>query len=311
MKPFWSKLIIFSIVVSILAILPFFLSSYWLRLFTDLFMWIGLAVGWNIFNGYTGYIDFGYVAYLGIGAYVTSLLMTEVGIPFMLSVPIGGLFASLVALFIAFPTLRLRGAYFAIATWALAEAIKYLVLNLDFTGSSFGLSLPPLLRPGFFFYLMLICVSISILVNILIEKVKLGYNLKAIRDSDIAAESLGIDVFKNKLVAFLISAFFAGSIGGIYAYWITYVHPFNVFDAKITDQVIVMVLLGGAGTLIGPIIGATLMAIAFEIFWTRFPESLYLVFLGAMIVVIIVFIPEGIMLTCSRILKKSKRQRLW
>ncbi len=309
MKSFWSKSIMLSIIAGVFALLPSFLSSYWLRVFTDLFMWIGLAVGWNIFNGYTGYIDFGYVAYLGIGAYVTSLLMMKLGIPFMLSVPIGGLFASVVALFIAFPTLRLRGAYFAIATWALAEAIKYLVLNLDFTGTSFGLSLPPLLKPRFFYNLMLICVSTLIMVNILIEKVKLGYNLRAIRDSDIAAESLGIDVFKNKLIAFLISAFFAGIIGGIYAYWITYVHPFNVFDAKITDQVVVMVLLGGAGTLVGPIVGATLMVMAFEIFWTRFPESLYLVFLGIMIVVIIVFIPEGIMHTCSRTLKKLRRQR--
>ena len=307
MKSFWSKLITFSIVVGILGILPRFLSPYWLRFFTDLFMWLALALGWNIFNGYTGYIDFGYVVYLGIGAYLTSLLMTELGVPFILSVPIGGLFAAVVALFISFPTLRLRGAYFAIATLALAETIKYLVLNLDMTGGAYGLSLPPLLKPGFFYYLMLTCTLGIILLSLLIEKIKLGYNLRAIRDSEIAAESLGIGVFKNKLIAFLISAFFAGTVGGIYAYWITYVHPFNVFDAKITDQVIVMVLLGGAGTLIGPVIGATIMVIAFEIFWSRFSESLYLVFLGIMIVVIIIFIPEGVVLTWSKLLKKFKR----
>lgn len=305
----WTILVFGLLITTSMIILPNFLGAYQIRFFTDLFMWLGLAVGWNIFNGYTGHIDFGYVVYFGVGAYVTSLLMLKMGLPFLISVPLGALFSVLLASLISLPTLRLKGAYFAIATWAFAEAMKQLVLVLDpITGGSRGLSLPPFLQPAFFYYLMFGCAASSIFINFLVEKAKLGYNLKAIRDSELAAACLGIDVYKNKLAAFLISSFIAGIMGGIFAFWITYVHPFNVFDMLITDQAVVMVLLGGRGTFIGPIIGAAIIIPIYEVLWTKLPGALYLFFLGIIVVLIIIFVPEGITGKGLKMMRKARRK---
>jgi branched-chain amino acid transport system permease protein len=141
---------------------------------------------------------------------------------------------------------------------------------------------------------MFACTVAAAIVNYSLEKIKLGYNLKALRDSEMAAESLGIDIFWNKVAAFVVSAFFGGLIGGVYAYWITYVHPYNVFDGLITDRIIVMVLIGGRGTLVGPLIGVTLLRTIFEVLWTKLPAGLYLVFLGLIIIIAMMFLPTGI-----------------
>lgn len=274
---------------------PVFLGTYSIRMLTTYFMWIALAVGWNIFNGYTGHIDFGYVVYFGTGAYVTSLLMIKGGVSFLLSVLCGGMVSLVLAFIISFPTLHLKGAYFAIATWAFAEAMKQFVLSVpSLTEGSYGISLPPTLNPSYFYYLMFGCMGVAVISNYILEKIKLGYNLKALRDAEMAAESLGINIFANKVIAFVISAFIAGLVGGIYAYWITYVHPHNVFDGLITDRIIVMVLIGGRGTFIGPIIGTILLLTVFEVFWTNLPSGLYLVFMGLIIVVTMMFLPDGV-----------------
>lgn len=294
----WNKYCLLSLLfflAVLLSVAPNFLETYSLRILTTYFMWIGLAVGWNIFNGYTGHIDFGYVVYFGTGAYATSLLMIKGGVPFLPSVLFGGLMSLFLAFILSIPTLRLKGAYFAIATWTFAETMKQFVLSVpSLTEGSYGISLPPTLNASYFYYLMFACMVIAMLINFFIEKIKLGYNLKAIRDAETAAESLGINIFKNKVIAFVISAFLAGMIGGIYAYWITYVHPYNVYDGLITDRIIVMVLIGGRGTLIGPIIGVILLRTVFEVFWTNLPPGLYLVFLGLIIIVTIMFLPNGI-----------------
>lgn len=310
------KRALFVIILFVLVLAPLVAGRYSLRFLTNLCMWVGMAAGWNMFNGFTGHIDFGYVVYFGVGAYVTTLFILELSFPFLLAVPIGACFSALLALLISLPTLKLTGAYFAIATWSLAEAIKQLTLNLPgLTGGSSGLSLPPLLNTSFFYYLMFGTAVIIFMISYAVKRSQLGYHLEAIRGSEVAAECLGINVFRNKLAAFLLSAFSAGLIGGIYAYWITYVHPFNVFDMLITDKTIVMVLLGGSGTLLGPVVGAVLMFLAMELLWAEIPGTLYLVVLGIMLVGIIIFVPDGVVGTWQkerwRVKEKLEGVGLW
>ncbi len=283
-----------------LALAPFLLTGYRLRLLTTVFMWIGLAGSWNLITGYTGYIDFGPAAYYGIGAYTTGILMAKGGLPFFPSVLLGGLFASLVALPVGIPTLRLRGAYFAIATLAFAEAMKQLTLEWDgltglrLTGGSHGLILPLSQSYNLFYYAMLVIMFLVLLTTWWVERSKFGYGLKAIREREEAAMAMGVNALRLKLGAYLLSAFFLGLIGGTAAYWLTYINPNDVFTLMITIQMVVMVLLGGLGTLLGPVLGATFLTLVSEVLWAQFIYT-YLIILGVIIVFIVIFMPRGIM----------------
>ncbi|MFQ5912321.1 MAG: branched-chain amino acid ABC transporter permease [Nitrospinota bacterium] len=282
-----------------LAFLPLLGTGYQIRFITLLFMWIGLAGCWNLMTGSTGYIDFGPVAYYGLGAYATAILMLKAGLHLIPAVLLGGCFSMLIAVPIAIPTLRLRGAYFAIATLALAEATKQIVLEWDkvtgieLTGGSHGLTLPLGSGNTLFYYLMGAASFCVMGVAYWLRRSKTGYGLRAIREAEDAARASGVDALKLKTFAYGISAFFLGLLGGITGNWLSYISPEDVFDINITIQMVVMALLGGLGTFLGPIVGATFLTIVSEILWARFVYT-YLIIIGVIIVVLIIFMPQGI-----------------
>src|SRR6185369_8573575 len=143
-------------VVLAFALLPLFVDdTFVLRILTEAVMWVGLAIAFDAIAGYTGYLNFGHGAFFGLGAYTVAILMMQAQLPFALALPAGGVVAALAALIAGFPTLRLKGAYFAIATWALSRAIQQLALNMDITGGPDGMRLEAFLNPQFFYYLML------------------------------------------------------------------------------------------------------------------------------------------------------------
>ncbi len=275
------------------------ISEYLIRFFAIVFLWIGKTGCWNIVAGYTGYIDFGAVGYFGIGSYVTALLMTKAQAPFLLSMLMSGLISGLVALPIGLPTLRLRGAYFGIATLAFAEAMKQIVLEFDHTGGirffegPHGITLP--IGPGneFFYYAGFFIMWVILGINDWIERSKFGYGLRAIRESELTAELSGVDTLKAKMKAYAISAFFLGIIGSIEAYWLTYITPHMVFDVLITIQMVVMALLGGMGTVLGPVIGAAFLTILYEMLYKDFPYT-YGIIVGFIVVVAVLLMPRGI-----------------
>lgn len=273
---------------------PLKASGYWLRFLTFIFMWIGLAGSLNLLTGYTGYLDFGHVAFFGIGAYMTGSLMVHLGMPFFPAMFIGAILAAVMAVIVGIPTMRLRGAYFAIAMLAFAEAMKQVVMEFDrFTGGGNGLSLPIYTNYLFFYYIMFSTVILTIGVTYWFEKSKFGKALMAIREAELAAEVSGVNTFRCKLVAFGISAFIAGIIGGIYAYWMTFLYPGDAFSVLITMRMIIMAFLGGAGTLLGPIIGASFLAAVEEVLWAEFKYS-YLIIVGFVVVFVVLVLPRGI-----------------
>ncbi|MGD9973715.1 MAG: branched-chain amino acid ABC transporter permease, partial [Desulfatirhabdiaceae bacterium] len=264
---------------------------------TEAIMWIGLAISWDVLAGYTGYLNFGHGAFFGIGAYVTAFLMKTAGWPFLAAMIAGGVVAGVAALIAGIPTLRLKGAYFAIATWALARAIQQLALVLDVTGGPDGMRLPPFLNPQFFYYVMLIVVILTFgCYWFLLEKAPFGLKVKAIREDESGAMSLGLNPTKIKLQSFLLSTVPAGLIGGIYAYWITYIDPASVLGDLVTDQAVVMAVFGGLGSLIGPTIGAVIIFAFKTVFWAYLSDYqvLYLIILGALIAASVVFLPNGL-----------------
>ena len=275
------------------------ISAYLIRLLAIIFLWIGKAGCWNIVAGYTGYIDFGAVGYFGIGSYVTALLMTKAHFPFLFSILVSALISGLIAFPIGLPTLRLKGAYFGIAMLAFAEAMKQIFLEFDQTvGVHFfegphGVTLP--IGPGneFFYYIGFLVMMAVTGVTYWVGRSKFGYALRAIREAEPAAELSGVNTLRAKIEAYMISASFLGMIGGIEAYWLTYITPHMVFDVLITIQIVVMALLGGIGTLFGPVIGAAFLTVLYEMLHRDFPYT-YAIIVGFVIIAVILLMPKGI-----------------
>lgn len=273
-------------------------DTFLLRVFTEAVMWIGLAVTFDVLAGYTGYLNFGHSAFFGIGAYTTAILMVRAGWHFAPAAALGGAAAGLGAIIAGFPTLRLRGAYFAIATWALARAIQQLVLMMDITGGPDGMRLPPFLSPRFFYYVMLGVVGVTFIVYwFLLERAPFGLKLKAVREDEQGAKALGLNPTKLKIQAFILSAIPTGIIGGVFAYWVTFIDPASTLGDLVSDQALVMVVFGGMGTLIGPVVGAVLIFAFKTLFWAYLSayEVLYLIILGAVIAGSVVFLPDGVL----------------
>jgi branched-chain amino acid transport system permease protein len=284
------------ILLLICLILPLFISPLWIRIATEVLMWAGLAQSWNIIGGYTGYLSFGHGAFFGLGAYVTGIAMVHLGWPFGIGLFFSGVLSALLAVIIGYPTLRLRGAYFAIATWAFGEMIRQIATILDVTGGAFGMQLPSYLNLPFFYYVMLGVTGLTYLTtHLLLERARFGYKLLAIREQEEAAEMVGVDTVSIKIQAFALSAFFPGVLGGINAYWVTYIHPDSVLGAQLTDFMVVMAFLGGIGSLWGPFLGAVVVQLVQRILWLVWGEgTFYLVIIGAAICAVVLFIPNGL-----------------
>jgi branched-chain amino acid transport system permease protein len=272
-------------------------------------MWAGLAAAWNIIGGYAGYISFGQVAFFGIGAYTTAVLM-QPGSDwnFFLTLPVGAVIAGLFALVVGWPTLRLRGAYFAIATWALAEALLQLATVLGITGGSFGLSTPGNPSTSFFYYAMLIAALIVYgMVWLLFERSRFGYRVKAVRDHETAAQSLGINTTWVKLQAFILSAAIPSVFGGIFAYWITFINPQSALSGGITDQMVVMTLVGGLGHPFGPALGAAALYLVSTWLNATFGSTTsYIAMIGVLVALVVLFLPDGL----AGLLPETRRLRL-
>jgi branched-chain amino acid transport system permease protein len=296
------SLLIVSTVVACLALFPLLRPGvYYLAAFFGLFLYIALACGWNIFGGYTGYNNFGHAAFFGIGAYTSALLLMKLGLSPFCTCILGGLLAGVAAAIVGYPCLRLRGPYFVLVTLALGLSARLIVINVDFTGSSTGLYLPFLKVSMFanrviFYEVMLAVAFMIILVAMWIEKSKFGLGLRSIYQDEDSAETQGVDATKLKIRAFVLSAFLAGLAGGIYAYYRSYIHPDFIFDISLSVLVVLMALLGGPSTWLGPVIGSCIVVVINEVLTAHlniggeFSRIVY----GLLLVLVIMYLPDGL-----------------
>ncbi len=290
----WVPLVGAVAVVALLAAAPGIVSAFMVQFLINLFMMAILAESWNVIGGFTGYASFGNVAFFGIGAYTTGVLLTRVEIPFAVALPAAGIVAMLFAAAVGLPILRLKGHYFAIATLGVAETMREVVYNLEFTGKGTGLVMPIVRNPLIFFYLMLGILGAVTLVNWWLSASRFGYGLTAIREDEDAAAVMGINTPLYKTVAFALSGAFTGLAGGVYAYWITFIDPDAVFKVIITVQLIIMAVFGGTGTVLGPLLGAVVLSAVSELLATQL-VTLADLFNGFIIVLVVLFMPKGLM----------------
>ncbi len=294
--------------VGLLAALPAFWPGYHLELLTVIFYWIGLAGCWNLMSGSTGYIDFGSAAYTGIGAYVAGVLMVKLGLPLPLGVAAAGVGAGLAALALGWPTLKLRGAYFAIATFALAEALKQVAEEwTSLTAGGLGLTMPARLSGTTYYWLYLALAGAVVFITWAIGKSKHGYGLRAISEDETAAAQVGVDTHLVKLKTYVLTGFIIGLLGSLEASRLGYFTPVNVFDVHITIKMVIMSLLGGLGTVLGPVIGAGFLQVIEDLLGARF-LNWYLVIIGAIIVTVIAFLPRGVV---GSLIDRFGRRRPW
>ena len=273
---------------------PRLLSAFMVQFVINLFMLAILAESWNIIGGFTGYASFGNVAFFGLGAYTTGILMTKVALPFPMALAGATVVPMLFAGAIGLPILRLKGHYFAIATLGVAETVREVVYNVELTGAGTGLVMPIARTPALFFYLMLAILVAVTLVNGWLARSRFGYGLVAIREDEDAAAAMGIDTARYKTIAFAISGAFAGITGGVFAYWITFIDPDAVFRVIITIQMIIMAVFGGAGTVVGPLLGALVLASVSEVLSTQL-VALAELFNGLIVILVVLFMPKGLL----------------
>ena len=312
------KQAIFAFAFLFIVIAPAALSEYYLTLLSLVSIAIVGALGLNILVGYTGQISIGHAAFMSVGAYTAANLATKFDLPFWLTLPAGGLMAAAIGLLVGIPSLRIKGIYLAIATLAAQFIIEWIINHSPaISGGSqasievarpelFGESLD---SPVELYYFLLFFAVVAIVATQNLVRSRVGRAFIAIRDQDIAAEIIGINVFRYKLYAFAISSFYAGVTGVLYTYYLG-IASYEQFQLVVSIDYLAMVIIGGLGSILGSILGAffiTLLPIAIRIFMETFGtlfldeailaqviSQLRLIMFGGLIIVFLVLEPEGL-----------------
>jgi branched-chain amino acid transport system permease protein len=275
---------------------PKLVDSYFLHLTIATFLAMIMASSWDILAR-TGQVSVGQAGLFGIGAYTAALLYQKVHLPPVLGMLAGAILAMIVAIFLGYLTLRLRGIYFAITTIAFAEALSVIwLMTPGVTGGAMGVSTPPLFGGNreYAYYLILMILALVIFVVWLVESSRLNFAFTAIRENEEVANVMGINPTRYKVLAFMISAFFTGFAGGFYSHYNTYIIPYEVFGLGISIACLVMPIFGGLYTIAGPIIGTILIKAIEEYLRVTFSYGHQIAY-GLILVVVVLFMPEGLL----------------
>jgi len=267
-------------------------DPYFMQIIVSIGIAIILALGLNLITGVTGQLSLGHAAFMSVGAFTSAIITTHYHLPFAVNLMITGLVTAAVGAAIGFPILRLTGDYLAICTLGFAEIVKVIFLNLDITNKALGMTVPsPKLAVPMPIF-VLIVVILSLIFMSFVQNSRFGRALKAIRDDEIAAEAMGINVARYKVQSFAIGTFMAGLGGGMYAHFLGYINPSDFGFLKSVD-ILSMIVLGGLGSIPGAVIGASVLTSAPE--FLRFMSQYRMLVYGALLVFLMVFRPNGLL----------------
>ncbi len=272
------------------------------RTITTIFMFVALAQAWNLIGGFAGYASLGQVVFFGLGGYATAVLMTHAHTSFWVALPVSGLVGAAFAALIGVPLLRLKGHYFAIATLGVAEGMREVLTNLpSLTGGGAGITVPTvgkaattayLGNDGFYVLFLLLAVG-SVAVGGLVSRSKFGFALRAINQDEDAAGAMGVNTTRDKVLTFALSGFVTGLVGASYAFQQVTIFPERLFDSQITVLMVIMVVLGGSGTVLGPVLGAVGLQFLSEFLRQNY-TTVHTFILGAIIILAVVLLPQGL-----------------
>ena len=286
----------FGVAVVALASLPFVFGAAAQNVMTSIFLLVTMASMWNLLAGYAGLVSFGQQAFVGVGAY-SVLVMVRAGLDPFVSVPLAALVSFLIAVPLSYGLFRTRGAYFAIATWVVAEAFRLLVITVPALGGGEGATLPPtgydpVVRTALTYWTALVLVVVSLAGIWLLLRSKLGLDAAAVRDDEHAAFGLGVNTDRARRIPYLVSAAGFGTVGAVLFLSNLRVEPASIFSVNYSANAFFMALIGGVGTIEGPILGA-LIFYGLQYFLSPL-GSWYLVILGLLAIAVMLVIPQGI-----------------
>jgi len=295
-------------VVLLLMLAPPLVTSnqFLLHLGITVLLWTLLGASWNLLGGFGGQVSFGHATFFGVGAYATMILYLRLGLAPWYGMVLGGLAAVAVSLPIGLICFRLRGPYFSLSTLAVAEIVRLIALNWEaLTNGPVGLLITTLPRVALgtrainweskvpFYYIIAALAVLAMGATWRLSRARLGAYLLAIREDEDAAEAVGIDTVRAKVLTLALSAFFTGLAGGFYGLYFRYVDPDAVFPIALSVEMVFIAVVGGLATVIGPVIGAVFLTTIGELFRERFLVG-HLIFYGLFMMLAIRFLPEGI-----------------
>ena len=281
------SLVIYTILMGLIS--TKIINSYYAGIINLALINIILAVSLNLIVGFTGQLCLGHAGFMSIGAYVSAVITQKAGLPFLVSILIGAIVACLFAALIGYPTLKLTGDYFAITTLAFCEIIRIVIMNIDSVGGARGLTGIPI-KTNFTIAFLFAVIVIIIIYNIIHSSQ--GRAMLSIRENEIAAESMGINAFKYKMMAFIIAAFFAGLAGGLYAHYIGYIQPAS-FDFNKSIDYLTFVVFGGMGSLSGSIIATIILTFLPELL--RGMQEYRMLIYPLALILLMIFRPQGLL----------------
>ncbi len=282
----------------VIAGLILFGDNYVLRLATTVAMYVALATAWNMIGGMTGYPSFATAAFFGLGAYVGGIALLH-GVPLLVAWTGAGIVTAAFALMLGLAILHLRGHYFAIGSLVVADVLREVTNSwTSLTGGGMGLNVPLVggsaaEQAQLFLVAMFAVAVFAVLAAVWIDRARLGVALRCIEQNEDAAQVIGIDTRRAKVAVFALSSLFIGCAGAIYASWVTYIDPTDVYDVSLSVKPIIMALLGGVGTVAGPVIGAFVFLALEELIWRNSLEF-HAGILGLLVVALVLFLPGGL-----------------
>jgi branched-chain amino acid transport system permease protein len=299
-----------------LCLAPLFATEHIISILIMMMLYAYLGSCWNILGGYSGYLSFGNGAFYGIGGYTSSLLFIKAGVTPWLGMWLGAVLSSLLALFIGLISFRfrLKGVLFAFITIAFAEICLLVAANVESFGGNIGVLIPlkgnhysvyQSTNKAFFYYIILIMLAMIVLLTRLIEKNKIGVYLVAIREEERAAEALGVHSNRYKLYAFMVSGFFTALGGTFYAQYFMYIDPGLMFGFGASLEPVLRTIIGGTGTVWGPVVGSVVLEVLSEVTRSLFGEisGLHLAIYGLILILSCIYIPQGLATVITNFLR--------
>jgi branched-chain amino acid transport system permease protein len=298
---------IYFVLILIIGILPLMVKTdYFLNLVVLTFFYAALAGAWNIVGGYAGQFSVGHCTFFGIGAYTSTLLFLNFGISPWIGMAVGGVLAAIAGIMVGWPCFRLAGPYFVLATLAIGEIMKILATYFkELTNGSVGLDIMAQSSPqNFLFtgkmayaYVALIFMLVVVTVSYKMGRSKIGYYLIALREDQEAAESLGIFSSRYKIYAMIISSFFTGMAGTFYAQYFLFIDPFIVFSVDMSIQPVLMTIIGGSATVLGPVVGAMILIPLdglLRLWIGQAFSGLSFIIYGLILILVVILMPRGL-----------------
>ena len=289
------KVLIFAVLFAGLGSVPIWGSDYVLLFCLLFFLYLSMSQMWNLLVGYSGLLSLGQQAFIGFGGYSMAVAINYYSVNTWVSVVVGGFFSVLLALFMSLFIFRMRGIYFAIGTWVFAEMLRLWFTNWAYVKYATGLFIKPVENPSMsaIYYAAFVMGAGACAVVYLILKSGIGLGLMAMRDDEEAAQTMGVRIFRSKLFCFIVAAFFTGATSGVFYVFQIFIQPYTAFSIDWTVKLVFIVIIGGIGTIEGPIAGTFIYVLLSQ--WLAEYGSVSMLILGIIAIIVILIAPKGIM----------------